>query len=359
MIIGLVAYDYPVQTYPRDPDTGELVPEEDGSFQAILVTPEAAWLHLAHVGLHNVNPDERRVTGHFDVFESREAAETGAHALGQVLVDAAVDEARHPDHQAWDALVGKLNADGVANELISNGLPAWWATIGHQTARISPLLSSAQRAGRLQDLDYDKVLGLVRVEVWRHGLRVRDDLYGPNDIIGYEPSGGPIPRDGALPPVSEYYDRPDDPAGRKTLVWWHRDAGVPTDEIPDNLNLFPVYTYKRRSPAASSVDVEKRDREWREAALTRALHVCAAGIIAYYAPQYPQHDPATKGGQRALLDLERGYLVNEQTFFVARGGTGMYAAIVASDKPWLDLPGQGGFATLRDRVLDELTPWAP
>lgn len=353
MIIGATVPSLTVQTFLRD-ESGDFVRDEHGGLSAVDVVVPSAWVLAQSVTVGSPGPNERRVIGTFEVFGSRTDAEGGVPSLGVVQVDAVEDTAKVPQQQAWEALI----AAHPGTEIVSNGLPGWWPGLGHAQARIGTLLTPAQHALPIQMTDYNLV-GLAYREVWEHGIPTRVDGYAAADVQAYEPTGQPIPRDGAVPVISEYlFGRPDDPNTYKHLVWWRVGNDPPNATFPGEAGQHPnVYATLRRPPIGG--DVEKRDRAWRDSALTRALHVAAAGIIGYYAPQYPQHDPTTRSGQRALLDLERGYLAAEQGFFVNRGGSVLYEAIQASDKPWLDLPGLGGFATLRDRMLDELTPWAP
>lgn len=328
MILGLLV-DFTGTIYVE----GEPVPDQHYP---------AAWLTLGSVFV-----EAGTVTAGFHLHPTRDAPET---LLGDTY---AFPESADPVGDAWRAVIA--HEPWSAGEIVSRGLPQTWNVRGHANARLGALLRTGQHTQPIEEIDYDKVLGLVTVEVWDKGIQIRNDVYSPNDIVAYDPSGGPIPRPDALPPVSEYLDRADDPAGRKTIVWWHRTAGAPSKEIPPDLRAFPVYAYKRRAPSSNA---EEKEIEWRTKVVARVLRVAAAGIVGWYAPRHPEIDPSTPLGLRALLDLERGYLYDAQQQFIGRGGLDLYQALVDSQKPWLDLPGFGGFATLRDRILDELTPWA-
>lgn len=348
MILGVIVGSITVQTFPRD-ENGDFIRQPDGSLQAVDTTLTDAWVTL--VSAVTSGPTESRtVVGTFLVYENRGDIE----ATGTYVASAVWDPARHPEQQAWEALIAAVGD----HEVISQGLPSWWSGVGHGIARLGALLTPAQHALRIQDTDYN-LLGLVFKDIWLHGMPIRRDGYREEDVERYEPTGQPILFSGALPFISEYLiGRPDDPTAYKHLVWWRLGPDPANETFPGEAGVHPnVYATKRRPPIGG--DVEQRDRAWRDAALTRAMHVAAAGIIAYYAPSHPEFDPTTLTGQRALLDFERGYLAAEQQFFVVRGGSALYTALQTSDKPWLDLPGIGGFATLRDRMLDELTPWAP
>lgn len=361
MIIGITVSNFTWPCFVRVSDEIDefvLDPDTEQPYQEPRTFP-TAWITL---GSTNVGPTGR-ITAVFRIWPSRTSPFPVADDL---IVDVADDHTKHPSAVAWADII---DPEGIrwagaplwdvdpAPEVVSVGLPPWWGTLGHDMARIRGLLSPQQHSMDLRGIDYDKVLGLVSVEVWDKGIQIRNDCYDPDDIVGYDPSGGPIPRQGALPPVSEYLDRADDPAGRKTIVWWQRFAGAPPKDIPPNLlAINPVYAYKRRAPNSNA---EEKEIEWRTKVVARVLRVAAAGIVGYYAPQHPEHNPATPDGLRALLDIERGYLYDEQQRFIGRGGSELYVALEASGKPWLDLPGQGGFATLRARILDELTPWKP
>ena len=348
MILGVIVASITVQTFPRD-ENGDFILQPDGSLQAVDTTLTSAWVTL--VSAVTSGPVEARtVVGTFHVFEARSDTEP----VGTYVASAVWDPARHPEQQAWEALIAAVGD----HEVVSHGLPSWWPGVGHGAARIGALLTPAQHAQRVQATDYN-LLGLVFKDVWLHGMPIRRDGYREADVERYEPTGQPVLYAGALPCVSEYLiGRPDDPTAYKHLVWWRIGPDAPNETFPGEAGVHPnVYATLRRPPIGG--DVEQRDRAWRDGALTRAMHVAAAGIIGFYAPSYPEVDPTSRTGQRFLLDLERDYLTAEQQFFINRGGTALYAALQASDKPWLDIPGVGGFATLRARMLDELTPWAP
>jgi hypothetical protein len=352
MILGLIAASIIVQTFERD-ENGEYIRQEDGSLQAVDVTLSDAWITLLAATVGGLA--ERRVTATFQVWISRSAAsEPGAEPVGIKVLDAAAVAQRNPEQQAWEALIAEVGED---HELISNGLPAWWSGTGHSLARIGRLLSASQHGQPIETIDYDKFVGLAFKDVWEHGMPTRRDGYPTDEVERYDPTGQPTLLDHARPVVSEYLiGRPDDPNAYKHLVWWRVGNDPANATFPGTVHP-NVYAVVRRPPIGG--DVEQRDQAWRDAALTRAMHVAAMGIIGYYAPQHPELDPTTLAGQRTLLDYERGYLAQEQQFFIARGGSTLYSALQASDKPWLSIPGIGGFATLRDRMLDELTPWAP
>ena len=352
MILGLIAASITVQTFERD-ENGEYVRQEDGSLQAVDVTLSDAWITLLAATVGGLT--ERRVTATFQVWASRAAAsEPGAEPVGTKVLDAAAVAQRNPEQQAWEALIAEV---GEAHELISNGLPAWWSGTGHSLARIGRLLSAAQHGQAIETIDYDKFVGLAFKDVWEHGMPTRRDGYALDEVASYDPTGQPTLLDHARPVVSEYLiGRPDDPNAYKHLVWW-RVGNDPANATFPGVPHPNVYAVVRRPPIGG--DVEKRDRAWRDSALTRAMHVAAMGIIGYYAPQHPEIDWTTREGQRTLLDYERDYLAGEQQFFINRGGSALYTALQTSNKPWLSIPGIGGFPTLRDRMLDELTPWAP
>lgn len=351
MILGLIAASITVQTFERD-EGGEFIRQPDGSLQAVDVTLTDAWVTLLAAVIGG-SPGARQVTGTFQVWADRATATAGGEPIGSRVVQAAADPQRNPEQQAWEALI----ADVGDHELVSNGLPAWWTGTGHGPARIGRLLTAPQHSQPIEMIDYNLFVGLAFRDVWEHGVPTRRDGYPLDEVDRFEPSGQPVPKDTARPVVSEYLiGRLDDPNAYKHIVWWRANNDPPNATFPGEVHP-NVYATRRRPPIGG--DVEQRDRAWRDAALTRAMHVAAAGIIAYYAPQHPEIDPTTLLGQRTLLDLERGYLASEQQFFVSRGGSALYTAIQASTKPWLNIPGVGGFATLRDRMLDELTPWAP
>lgn len=269
MILGLVAASITVQTFGRDND-GELVRQPDGSLLAVDATLAGAWVTLLAAVLGTGGAD-RRVTATFNVWTSRDAAES----VGTYVVDALADPARNTEQQAWEALIASVGEV----EIVSSGLPTWWTGLGYSRARLWALLSPTQRATPLDEIVWATLRGVDEIPEIRQGLWRRRLIVAASDV-GTSPLGEAALAPGAVAAVVVEY--------RYRLV----GLGIVEEQARVRYPLADgsgdAYVTAPQTTTLKGAETIGAGRKMRIEATTRAGYLLAAGAVT---AQDPTHDP--------------------------------------------------------------------